>query len=582
MFCSFIKRIDLYGKEPEFYFKGKPNKTTWVGRILTILYVIIYLAFLIYKLERMVSRVDVTFYDTYAYTGEIPSIELNKEIFYGAFAFDYPGTNIPYADESIYHINAKFVSQVKINGQWNVTERDVPFKHCELSDFGSKYQSIVGNRDLSGMWCPTDVNFVLEGYTTLDRYSYIKLNFAPCRPGDGVECADPLTLYQYLYATSIDSIIEDIELTPRDHDNPIQQLERDIPGPTYLELYQMIYVYMQLVIIETDDNIIGFEALSNTNVQKHLKYETSWIISRPLFFNKTVFDPDEPAADLNDITTQLSPNVLTQKRTYVQLIDVLGDVGGLMEIVNMVFNVICSLIVNILYEKSLVNNLFNFDLDKKLVILKERNLHNSKYEKKEGNIINIKKMNKNMENPQTIDGENHKENSKINQELNNENFSIKKQKRRANSKKAYNSQSDVEIYKGKSKSSKRNIYDNNEDKIHYLNDMNAIPEKREELKIGEIDDNPNLQQETLNKNEIKKIKVNKFYVHCGFCCVRSISNMNNILLDEGIKLIVEQLDIFNIFRKLYTASKREEELKEKGVIIEMSDECKKNLAQTLT
>ena len=184
MFCSFIKRIDLYGKEPEFYFKGKPNKTTWVGRILTILYVIIYLAFLIYKLERMVSRVDVTFYDTYAYTGEIPSIELNKEIFYGAFAFDYPNTSIPYANESIYHINAKFVSQVKVNGQWNVTERNVPFKHCELSDFGSKYQSIVANRDLSGMWCPTDVNFVLEGYTTLDRYSYIKLNFVPCRPGE--------------------------------------------------------------------------------------------------------------------------------------------------------------------------------------------------------------------------------------------------------------------------------------------------------------------------------------------------------------------------------------------------------------
>jgi hypothetical protein len=78
-------------------------------------------------------------------------------------------------------------------------------------------------------------------------------------------------------------------LTPRDHDNPIQQLERDVPGPTYLELYQMIYVYMQLVIIETDDNIIGFEALSNTDVQKHLKYETSWIISRPLLQGKHVF-----------------------------------------------------------------------------------------------------------------------------------------------------------------------------------------------------------------------------------------------------------------------------------------------------
>jgi len=506
MFCSFIKRIDLYGKEPEFYFKGKPNKTTWVGRILTILYVIIYLAFLIYKLERMVSRVDVTFYDTYAYTGEIPSIELNKEIFYGAFAFDIPGTNIPYADESIYHINAKFVSQVKINGQWDVTERDVPFKHCELSDFGSKYQSIVGNRDLSGMWCPTDVNFVLEGYTTLDRYSYIKLNFVPCRTGDGVKCADPITLYQYLYATSIDSIIEDIELTPRDHDNPIQQLERDIPGPTYLELYQMIYVYMQLVIIETDDNIIGFEALSNTNVQKHLKYETSWIISRPLLFGKNVFDPDEPAADLNDITIQLSPNVLTQKRTYVQLIDVLGDVGGLMEIVNMVFNVICSLIVNILYEKSLVNNLFNFDLDKKLVILKQKNLNNSKYEKKEENKIKIKKKSQNVENPQNIEeGENNEENQKNNQELNNENVSIKKQKRRSNSKKDLcDSRSNVEIYQRKTKSSKRNLYDINEDKVNYLNDMNAIQDGNALPQIEENVENPYIQPETPSRNVVKK------------------------------------------------------------------------------
>ena len=142
-----------------------------------------------------------------------------------------------------------------------------------------------------------------------------------------------------------------MELIPRDHDNPVQPLERDIPGPTFLNLYQMIYVYMQLVIVETDDNIIGFEALSNTKVQKFLKYETSWIISRPVLFGNIFENP--ATEDLNDITIQLSPNVLTQKRKYVQLIDVLGDVGGLMEIVNMIFSVIASLIVNILYEKNL-------------------------------------------------------------------------------------------------------------------------------------------------------------------------------------------------------------------------------------
>ena len=33
-----------------------------------------------------------------------------------------------------------------------------------------------------------------------------------------------------------------------------------------------------------------------------------------------------------DVTLQLAAKVLTEKRQYMQLIDVLGDVGGLMEI----------------------------------------------------------------------------------------------------------------------------------------------------------------------------------------------------------------------------------------------------------
>ena len=70
---------------------------------------------------------------------------------------------------------------------------------------------------------------------------------------------------------------------------------------------------------------------------------------------------------------QLSPSVLTLKRTYVRLIDVLGDVGGLIQTINMIFRIITFVIVNILYEKSMVNNLFDFDLNKKLIVFKKKN-----------------------------------------------------------------------------------------------------------------------------------------------------------------------------------------------------------------
>ena len=42
---QFLKEIDFYGKEPEFYLKGKPKKVTIIGRIFTILYILLYIVF---------------------------------------------------------------------------------------------------------------------------------------------------------------------------------------------------------------------------------------------------------------------------------------------------------------------------------------------------------------------------------------------------------------------------------------------------------------------------------------------------------------------------------------------------------
>jgi hypothetical protein len=84
-FCDIIKDIDMFGKTPEFYIKGKAKKTTWIGRIFTIIFGGLYAVFFIYQLTQMIKRVDVTFYDTFAFTGETPSIKLSSDNFYGGF-----------------------------------------------------------------------------------------------------------------------------------------------------------------------------------------------------------------------------------------------------------------------------------------------------------------------------------------------------------------------------------------------------------------------------------------------------------------------------------------------------------------
>ena len=590
MFLKFIKRIDFFAKRPGLYFKQRSRKTSWIGTILTFLYAIIFILFLAYKLNRMINRMDVTVYDTNSYTGEIPSIQINKDLFYAGIAFDIPGTDIPYIDERIYTIETKFVSQIKVNGQWKTNETVIPMKRCELSDFGSNYKDIFETKDLSQMLCPTNVNYALEGYSTMEKYSYVKMNFKRCvnTSENNNHCFPMDVIQQYLYATNIDARIQDIELTPRSHDNPIHLLERDIPGPTYKDLHLMIFVYMQIVIIETDDNIIGFEALSEIKTEKYLKYDTTWIIPSPNLYGDFTVNPDAP---LNDITMQLSPSVLILRRTYVKLIDILGDIGGLMATINMIFSTVSSFIVNILYEKSLVNNLFNFNLDRKIVIFKHRKNKNNNikynYVNKENNIFNILKNHSNIGYDETnIIDEGLKDIMSLDKKII-KNIDITKQKNKFDIKKElYSSQSNISLNQKENKALILNLNNiNNEINIkkNYSNKINVFNKNKiynnnynKEKEHHHTDENSEK-----SKNIIKEIKINKFYVYCCFYFIRNVSTVNNILLDEGMKLIMERLDIFNLFMQLYENFRREEHIREENIKLEMSYDCKKKLSKKI-
>ena len=76
---GFLYEFDLFGKTPELYYKNRVRKVFIIGRIFSIIYSLIYVAFFVYKLIRMIKRVNVTFYDTFAFIGEVPSINITNE-----------------------------------------------------------------------------------------------------------------------------------------------------------------------------------------------------------------------------------------------------------------------------------------------------------------------------------------------------------------------------------------------------------------------------------------------------------------------------------------------------------------------
>ena len=547
--CRIWKDIDMFGKEPELYYKSRPKKTSWIGRILSFLFVLVYFAFFLYKLIRMLKKVDVTFYDTFTYADKPPAIPLTHNNFYIAFALEDPITYNPFVDESVYYPKAYF-KRAEMKGdafEWKIVELEV--ERCKLEKFGESYREVFKNVDLYNHYCFKDINnYILEGHFSYLLYSFFYIEFYPCvNTTESKKCKPLNEIDYYLANTFISFEIENIELTPKNYENPTRPRNTDVYTTVGKKLFQEIHVYFEVVNIETDLDWFGFDEFENIKSDIYLKYDEMFIMG-----NLIEEDIYETGNKFCDVTFKLSENVRTQRRVYTKFVTILGDVGGLMEVIFTFFRLISSFSVDILYEISLVNRLFKFDLNKKNVILRENDQNNFKqikvFDVNDKETIKEKKI---ENNDITIIANNTKKNMKnksnklfskkkvINRNINNEIFSMNF----SNTKSKSNFQ-DVEI---------GNKIAVNDDKKNNMNNE--------------------------SKNIVNKVRLNRACIYFWFCFVRHRKTQDNFLITEGMNLISRRLDIFNLFEKIYQQEQRKETVINK--VIPMSDECKAGLNRFL-
>jgi hypothetical protein len=495
----------------------------------------------------MISKMDVTFYDTKSFCG-IPSILFSKEIYFAGFAL----TNVsspslePFIDETIYVPTAQYKGWKTINGKKIPFEEELELIQCKLELFHEDYHHLLKNKDLDKYYCFKNLSHVVEGFKSSENYSYIYLVVKACRntTKNNNKCKPMQYLTKFLYKNAYQIIWEDMELTPENYTHPVQPIVKDIMGPIYLNLFQSIYAYMQLTVVETDHNIIGFEALADKETIQRISYESPIILSAPNQGNTFADGMDNP---IFDFTVQLSEKVLTQKRTYTQLIDVLGDVGGLMEVIESIFSIICMLIVDILYEKTLVNNLFSFDLNQKSIFLRRQNGF-----QKEMSPLNQEPIISNYMSTKKI--------PPLDSIYNDEPSSYKRILPKKSNIESKKSNRGITI---KSNKSKKMTF-----KINTLSTVNTrkILDKNSQIIEQNIDEK-NLT------NEIHKVKGNICCFYFCFCCARKTNNLSNALLDEGMNLIKYYLDIFNLFNTIYYENKIQEKMYNKEERISISDNC---------
>ena len=410
----------------------------------------------------------------------------------------------------------------------------------------------------------------IQGHTTLDAYSYFYVAFYPCVNGKRGRnnCADSDTVKMHLTQTALMVKMEDIELTPQLFKTPVQVRTRELTAPVMDSLYNNIQAYFHIIEIQTDNDILGFEAFSIKKKEKHFKYDVTFMVNS---INSEL--PTNSGEAYCNIQLQLTEQMISIDRTYTKLIEVLGDVGGLMEFVFSFFKLISIFITEALYEKGIVNHLFSFDIDKKVIELKNSN---------KNILLNKAKTFKSL-----------KHDYKLSSNIlvySNENTTKAKSIMKEGGTTSENKLNSDNILSPKSTSllkvkNKRKIKKKKLVRINTMKSENEDIKSKQILKNNLKDDNEIknsnfgehiIETEKVSRRKISKLTFTKVDLYVCFLCTRKRKKIQNILIDEGMNMFSEKLDVINIFTKLMKIEDFEN-LAHKEKAIEMSDECKKRL-----
>ena len=521
--CNLFKGIDFFGKLPEFYINGKQKQVTIFGRVLTILYILIYIIIIMYKIYRMFERFDVTFYDTYSNTDEIPSIHITKENFSLIFAV-YNDSSLPFIDESIYYPVAYFIGEEM---------KEIEIVRCNFNYIGTKYRKFFTSSELNNFYCLNNIDFILKPYE-----NSVELQFFPCKNStdNNNHCKPKEIIEETLHFTILRVLIEDILITPINYDNPVKERLNFLDFDFFVGTGEYLYTEMEVVRIETSTNIFGFDFFSNPKVDEFIKYDNVEVTPYPA--NYLNDDPDEDPIVVFEF--QLNDKILIEKRKYIHIIDVLGEVGGFMEFINSFFGLICSYFGNIIYKKTIMNSLILFNTNKKSISLKKKDISIFKIDDDENITKKIRKK-------QTISLKNSKKLKDINdlEDKKSENLSLNKND--------YKKEKEIEI---KDYNSFKDSFNGN-DKKKSESLLNLNKYYKPEI-IVDSKDSP--KRESLSFKDFLS----------SICNYNTKKRRNIILLKKNMKIFIDKLDIFNIFRNMCLIENINKKFKFNFSLIQMS------------
>ena len=557
--------FDIYSRRISFFYKNKEKIGSSLGMFLTVLYALISLSLFLFYFIRTIRKDEVTASDSTIYPNTIPSIDINKNIFYLAFGLEDPKKYNRFIDEKIYYPEVLFVQRQKESGQFVKKEETIlNIERCDVNNFGDEYQNFFQKEEIYNSYCLKDFNLTLKGGFKFDKMSFIKINIYPCvnSSENNNHCKPKKEIDFYLTSGYFSILAKDIGLNPLNYSFPTFPLVQDIYTVIDRSFRTEFIMYFGITEIGTDTGLF------TTNIKKdtYLKYIN--------YYNNIFLVTDNDYSSKREILSaqiRLQDSIYFQKRSYGKMSQVFSTTGGYMQVISTIFAIISLLTKKISLEKKLLNSLFNFNIKNKKIILcveyqkkldynttlnKGRDSSFIPYEAKKSIINNLR----NRRNSILILDKNDTISPGLKKRLSKDNPFLKNVRGYRNSK--FNPDIN-EIFKNLSKEKEQNTN---------VNDQ-GINRSKVEMLNKEDNVNGNLISEVLDKNVEKRIphKLSEFNlikdfklvekgncatIHfnlCDYYCLRNLSKKSTEieLFRFGINFYKSQMDIINFFNIMF-------------------------------
>ena len=543
---------DIYSKRIGFYFNNKEKIGSYLGLILTIIYILFLFIIFFILLIRTLERKEITVYDSTIFSQESPIMEIDPSSIYFAFGLEDPMTSNRFIDETIYFAKIIFFDRTKKNGQFQTVDRkELDFEKCNEENFGKNYKHLFIKGELNNSYCLKNYNLTLVGGYKYDRMTYFRIRIYPCKnkTENNNHCKPQEIIDSYFKGGYFSILIKDIGLNPSNYSFPVLPTLQDLYTTIDKQIHKDYIIYYGITEVRTDKGLL-FD-----NIEKKRYLEFRKVVESFNFRDESDYYGGKASCS---IAFRIDDLIKIQIRTYAKIKEVFSSTGGYMQLISSIFTLLSLLSNKLTPEIKIMNGIFKFNLAQQKMMMKIHSIkdfHSINFSQKDNNclyfpskkgksisfrnknLIPINDINKNSFN--AIDNNNENSSSIVLEVNNNKELFFKK-----------GSGKKMKVTQEISKTS-----------VFVDNSKNYAKERSSKNEINSLNVNSQKLVYSLNSKNVNntiqefndKISFNLLHYFCFFKRYQKYKEIN--LFNIGISLYKKTMDITNVFTFLLLVGK---------------------------